>query len=123
MKLKKGDKYIIFILLVFLSIFTIVSIINKDSSDSREALIEVDGQVVKKIKLSLDMKKEEFHFNFDENRSFHVVAEKGKIIMESSTCPNQICVKTGEISKIGESIICLPYKTVIYIEESGGGKN
>ncbi len=123
MKLKKGDKYIIFILLVFLSIFTIASIINKDSSDSKEALIEVDGQVVKKIKLSLDMKKEEFHFNFDENRSFHVVAERGKIFMESSTCPNQICVKTGEISKIGESIICLPYKTAIYIEESGGGNN
>ena len=120
MKLKKGDKAILLVILIFFLLSTALTFYNKDGSDNKEALIEVDGKVIKIIKLSQDMEKEEFHFEIDDNKSFNVVAEEGKIKMEQSTCPNQICVKTGEISEVGESIICLPYKTAIYIEEVGG---
>mgnify|MGYP000913363171 FL=1 len=120
MKLKKGDKAILLVILIFFLLSTALTFYNKDGSDNKEALIEVDGKVIKIIKLSQDMEKEEFHFEIDDNKSFNVVAEEGKIKMEQSTCPNQICVKTGEISEVGESIICLPYKTGIYIEEVGG---
>ena len=120
MKLKKGDKAILLVILIFFLLSTALTFYNKDGSDNKEALIEVDGKVIKIIKLSQDMEKEEFHCEIDDNKSFNVVAEEGKIKMEQSTCPNQICVKTGEISEVGESIICLPYKTAIYIEEVGG---
>lgn len=120
MKLKKGDKAILLVILIFFLLSTALTFYNKDGSDNKEALIEVDGKVIKIIKLSQDMEKEEFHFEIDDNKSFNVVAEEGKIKMEQSTCPNQICVKTGEISEVGESIICFPYKTGIYIEEVGG---
>lgn len=120
MKLKKGDKVILFVILIFILLFTALTFSNKDGSDNKEALIEVEGKVIKKMKLSQDMEKEEFHFKIDETKFFYVIAEEGKIKMEQSTCPNQICVKTGEISEVGESIICLPYKTAIYIEEVGG---
>lgn len=37
-----------------------------------------------------------------------VVIKNGAVKMEKADCKNQICVKTGEIRKKGESIICLP---------------
>ncbi len=120
MKLKKGDKAILLVILIFFLLSTALTFYNKNGSDNKEALIEVEGKVIKKIKLSQDMEKEEFHLKIDDTKFFYVIAEEGKIKMEQSTCPNQICVKTGEISEVGESIICLPYKTGIYIEEVGG---
>lgn len=46
-----------------------------------------------------------------------VVIENGKVRMQSASCPDQICVKQGEIGKKGESIICLPNEVVVSVEE------
>lgn len=47
-----------------------------------------------------------------------VVIHNGTVHMESADCRNQVCVHTGEISKAGESIICLPNKVVVEITGS-----
>ena len=47
-----------------------------------------------------------------------VIDEEIRII--SSTCPEQICVNTGYISKPGPAIICLPHQVIINIEAVGG---
>ena len=46
-----------------------------------------------------------------------------EIRIESSTCPEQICVNTGYISKPGPAIICLPHQVIISIEAVGGEGN
>lgn len=43
------------------------------------------------------------------------ICKDGRIQMLQSSCPDQICVHHTEISKTGESIICLPHKLVIEI--------
>ena len=43
-----------------------------------------------------------------------------EIRIESSTCPEQICVHTSYISKPGPAIICLPHQVIITIEAIGG---
>lgn len=45
-----------------------------------------------------------------------VKIENGEVFMKSADCKNQICVKTGKISKSGETIICLPNKVIVEIE-------
>ena len=45
-----------------------------------------------------------------------VKIENGRVFMKSADCKNQICVKTGKISKSGETIICLPNKVIVEIE-------
>ena len=37
----------------------------------------------------------------------------------SSTCPDQVCVKTGTLTRAGESAICLPARISLRLEGSG----
>ena len=44
------------------------------------------------------------------------VIKDGKVYMSEADCKNQICVKTGKISKRGECIVCLPNRVIIEIK-------
>lgn len=44
-----------------------------------------------------------------------IVIKDGVVYMSDATCKNKICVNTGKISKKGESIVCLPNKTIVEI--------
>ena len=35
--------------------------------------------------------------------------------MEDADCPDKVCVKTGKIKNPGQTIVCLPHRTVIEI--------
>ncbi len=65
-------------------------------------------------------------FNLSEDR--HVALRDGKMILEfkdgrvrveKSQCPRQVCVNTGWIQHPGETIICVPYSTLIEIKSTG----
>ena len=45
-----------------------------------------------------------------------IVIKDGYVYMGDADCKNQVCVKSGKISKKGESILCLPNKTIVTIE-------
>ena len=82
------------------------------------AVIKQDGAVIEQI----DLSKIEGVLTFPvdgENRCWNtVVAEKGRIRVESASCPDQICVNQGWITDDAVPIVCLPNKLVIEI--SGG---
>ena len=53
-----------------------------------------------------------------------VVISGGSVSVTEASCKNQVCVKHGAITKPGESIVCLPNRLVVRIEngsEEGGG--
>ena len=50
-----------------------------------------------------------------------IVIEDGVVYMHYDACPDRTCVKTGKISKTGESIVCLPNKISIIIRGAGDG--
>ena len=53
-----------------------------------------------------------------------VVISGGTVSVTEASCKNQVCVKHGAISRPGESIVCLPNRLVVRIEdgsEEGGG--
>ena len=56
---------------------------------------------------------------------YNVVEIKdGKVSVTEASCKNQVCVRHGAISRSGESIVCLPNRLVVRIEngsEEGGG--
>ena len=55
------------------------------------------------------------------DRFNEVVIKGGEVYVSEASCKNQICVKRGHISKAGESIVCLPNRLVVRIENSEGG--
>lgn len=49
-----------------------------------------------------------------------VVIADGEVWMEEADCPDRLCVSQGKISRSGQTIICLPNKTMVTIK---GGKS
>ena len=53
-----------------------------------------------------------------------VVIRDGTVSVTEASCKNQVCVKHGAISRPGESIVCLPNRLVVRIQNGsaeGGG--
>lgn len=123
MGLKKGDRVVIIVILIFLFSFAIINFLKSEEETNTLAVIEMNGQEYKTIELYAEMEKKDIIVEINKDKYFTIIAEEGKIKMAESTCPNKICVNTGWISQIGESIICLPYKTAIYIEEIRSDNN
>lgn len=54
-------------------------------------------------------------------KNFNVlVIKNGRAFIEKADCPDKICVSHAQVSKDGETIVCLPHKLVI---EISGDKN
>ena len=84
------------------------------------AVIEQDGQELRRISLSALTQEERIDLGGD----CHVVllAEPGAISFLSSDCPDQICVRTGKLTKPGQAAVCLPARISVRLEgENEGG--
>ena len=44
-----------------------------------------------------------------------LIIENGEAYLREADCPDKVCVKTGRISHVGESIICLPNRLAITV--------
>lgn len=74
--------------------------------------------------------KETQRYALDEDRTVTVhgkdggtnvmVIENGTVHFSDADCPDLLCVRQGEISYTGESIICLPNQVVVEITGDGG---
>ncbi len=76
------------------------------------AEVRVNGQAV----LQLDLRESSRHWiDGDRNIRLCVVCGAGGVYVEHSDCPDKICVNKGRITAVGDTIVCLPAKTVIEI--------
>ena len=110
MKRKKAD---VLIIAFFVTISVILLLFRFFFSDpGKEAVVSIDGNVVDRFLLSEDITKD-YQVDHCENS---VQIKDGKVSVSHANCPDKICVSQGEISNVGESIVCLPHKFVITIE-------
>ena len=75
--------------------------------------IMIDGKSVKTLRLDQDASyevKQQAGVNT-------VVVQDGSVTVQDADCPDKICVKHRAINRTGETIICLPHKLVVEIEE------
>ncbi len=82
----------------------------------RIARVTVNSELVEEIDLDTQIEKTVIRPETDYD--VVIIAENGEIYFESSSCRDKICVKTGRLSKKGDTAVCLPAKTVVSI--SGG---
>lgn len=95
----------IIVAVIFLSALLYIFLCNFSSGDIAE--ISVGGEVVKTVSLNKD---DSFSVG---NVSFEV--RDGEIFATSSPCHDKICIKTGGIKNVGETIICLPERVSVRI--------
>lgn len=115
MKLKKGDIIIVLILVIAFGVWTYNNYIaNKSPIDN--LVIEVNGDVYKKIPVA-ELKNEQLiHIDLANNKHIDIAANSSGAWVQDVDCPDKLCQKTGVINKIGQNIVCLPNKVSIYYE-------
>ncbi len=82
------------------------------------AVVKVDGQELYKLELDKDTTIDVAGYQGGLNR---IEVKAGKVSMTEADCPDELCVKTGKISRTGETIVCLPHRVVIEIKSTQGG--
>lgn len=116
--------------IVIVSLLVIVSFVpliifnsylkNIDKTTENIAVISIDGKVVKEIELSENTKHQQFTLYPSFNQYNIIEVEGTRIRNKEDNSPDQIAVKTGWISKVGQTSICLPHKLIIEIISSEG---
>ena len=114
--LTKADKWLIGILLVISITGIIMSMSMVTQGSNRVAEIRVNGQLVKQMPLRAGYHEE---FKVGGQHGFNIIqSDNGKVRMQESDCPDQICVQTGWIEHAPQQIVCLPYRVVVKIVSS-----
>ncbi len=116
-KIRVGDLIIIIIALVCAIIIFLMTLPKDFESEKRMLVIRTDQEI------------EEIPFDETDDRtiSFTFLAGSGKVQiknqqvrmlrMSEELCPNQICSKVSWIEYSNQSIVCLPNKIVVTIED------
>ena len=90
----------------------IIMVVSLFSNDGNKAIITVNEQVIAELSLNSDIKKEvktEYGANTVEILS-------GECFVSFADCRDGVCISRGKISKIRESIVCLPHKLIVEIK-------
>ncbi len=117
---KVGKKEILLLLLIFLAAIIGYFVIQKmQSTPGGQVKVSVDGTEYGTYDLhTTGEKAQKIEIkNADGIVTNTLVIENGKADMISADCPDKLCVKQHAISSNGETIVCLPNKVVVEIED------
>lgn len=79
--------------------------------DGNYVLVTLDGSTYGEYSLNKDQTIE----IENGDKSNVLIIENGAVYMKDASCPDEVCIHQGSISKTGQSIICLPNKIVVTI--------
>lgn len=105
--MKKGDKFLI-ISIAAVIIISFVAWAFLKGDVGTKVVVSQNNKVVSEVSL--------FENNTIKLSGNTVKVKNGKVLVSWADCKNQICVNHKEISKKGESIICLPNKVIVEIK-------
>lgn len=111
--IKKADIILAIVLILLGGIISYMIAFGNNKGDT--VLITVDGEEYGRYSLAEDRNisvKQNHHNN-------EIIIKDGMVSMGFSDCSNQVCVKTGAISKTSQSIVCLPNKVMVQIIGEG----
>lgn len=113
-EMKKNDVIMIAVIVVIaLGAFAGINLYGEHNTKDAQAVVTIDGKEYGSYSLAEDttVKIE------SENGGFNLlVIEDGAASVEEASCPDKICVRHKPIDKTGETLVCLPNKVVVEIE-------
>ena len=104
--MRKGDIALIIVAVISLVLWLI------PRPTGGTVTISLNGEVYREVSLAVNCEIE-IVSKFGENT---VVIENGEVFVTHSNCPDGLCEKQ-KISKSGESIVCLPNRLSVTVED------
>ena len=108
-RFRVGDLLVILVILLAAGVLFVFSLMPKRAGE----VLVVEHQNGKE---SYSLAKDRTFVVSSGGEILHIVIENKKAYVEKSTCPDKTCMHQGKISAVGETIICVPSGTVLYIE-------
>ena len=83
------------------------------AQNGAEIVVSVGGAEVERLPLA---PAERSYTN--RGYTVHLVVDNSGVWVDDADCPTQDCVRTGKISRAGQSVVCLPSRIVITVEDA-----
>lgn len=114
----KGDKFLILIIIV-VNVLALV-FINQSlfSYEEKYISIQVNGEEIKTVIFDDNMIGKTIPIETEYGYNLVEIGD-GEVRVIEADCPDQLDVKQGYISKVGEVIVCLPNRLVVEIKGIG----
>ena len=79
--------------------------------NAAEVVVSIDGAEAERLPLAAAERSY-------ANRGYrvHLVVDHSGAWVDDADCPTQDCVRTGKITRAGQSVVCLPARIVVTIE-------
>ena len=106
--LREHKRDIVLILSIILVSVLLLALISLSGKSGSSVEVEVDGEHYATYSLNLDGE-----YAIGDGNT--LVIENGKAYMKSADCPDETCVRTGKISKRGQTIVCLPNRVSVTV--------
>ena len=112
----RNDLILIGVLLVSLTLAGLAFFLFRGEGD--RVVVTVDGEKFGVYALSEDAVVD-IRTGEDGKNLNRLVIRDGAAFVETATCPDGICAAHQSISRDGESIVCLPHRVVVTVEQEG----
>lgn len=110
--IKKHLLEIIIIGSILLIALLALLVINLAMPKGDYVVVIYDKVEVERYPLTAEISK---NLSYEDNHYNYLIIKDGKAFILQASCPDKICVKQRPISKVGQTITCLPNKLVIKI--------
>ena len=107
--LKKGD-FIVFGVIIALSLALIFALFG---GSGKYITVRVDGDIFGKYSITADTQVE----IKSSGGTNTLIIKNGKAHFANSDCPDKTCENSGEISHVGQTIVCLPHRVIAEVTE------
>ena len=111
-KITRTDLILLVAILAVCAVFALA--VRFLSEEGRTVTVSLDGVIVETLPMDRDVER-----TIRSAGGINIVQIKDRqVSVTEADCPDKICVKHSAISKVGETIVCLPHRLVV---EIGGG--
>jgi len=112
--MKKGDLVIILMMALIVIVGSVYSLYQGGDQGQKIVVVTQDQDVIHRFTLTETYERTFRVEHGDHWNEIHI--KGGQVWIEAANCKNQVCVHEKPISRVGQSIVCLPHKLMIEIE-------
>lgn len=114
----KRKDWILFVSVIALSLLLFLFMKLTERSQGDLVVIRQNGEIYGTYRL-----EEEQVIEIQEGEFYNRIRiHDGSVYMEEADCPDGYCMEQNEISKENETIVCLPHKLVVEVEQTDNTK-